>query len=160
MRELIIAIGLLLFIEGMLYALFPSKMKNMLKAIEKMQIGQLRISGLLFAIIGFGVLWFITAGFNPMYIFYSLIAAAFVFMAMRYTNKKKVRMDKPMQQNIYIQGDNITKTEVKDSVLNRSNIGSDGKSKAEQVQNIKELLDSGAIDDDEFKQMKKEILGK
>ena len=25
---------------------------------------------------------------------------------------------------------------------------------------IKELLDSGAIDDDEFKQMKKEILGK
>jgi hypothetical protein len=69
----------------------------------------------------------------------------------------------PVQQNVYqniIQGDNITKTEVKDSVLNRSNIGSDGKSKAEQVQNIKDLLDSGAIDDDEFKQMKKEILGK
>jgi hypothetical protein len=69
----------------------------------------------------------------------------------------------PVQQTIYqniIQGDNITKTEVKDSVLNRSNIGSDGKSKAEQVQNIKELLDSGAIDEDEFKQMKKEILGK
>ena len=66
---------------------------------------------------------------------------------------------KNVYQNI-IQGDNITKTEVKDSVLNRSNIGSDGKTKAEQVQNIKELLDSGAIDDDEFKQMKKEILGK
>ena len=120
--------------------------------------------------IGFGILWFALSGFtNPMIIFYSLIAAAFVFMAMRYTNKKKVRMDKPMQQNVmdkpiqqnvYIQGDNITKTEVKDSVLNRSNIGSDGKSKAEQIQNIKDLLDSGAIDDDEFKQMKKEILGK
>ena len=69
----------------------------------------------------------------------------------------------PVQQNVYqniIQGDNITKTEVKDSVLNRSNIGSDGKTKAEQIQNIKDLLDSGAIDDDEFKQMKKEILGK
>jgi len=69
----------------------------------------------------------------------------------------------PVQQTVYqniIQGDNITKTEVKDSVLNRSNIGSDGKSKAEQVQNIKELHDSGALDDDEFKQMKKEILGK
>ena len=38
---------------------------------------------IVFAIIGFGILWFITAGFNPMYIFYSLIAAAFVFMAMR-----------------------------------------------------------------------------
>ena len=69
----------------------------------------------------------------------------------------------PVQQNVYqniIQGDNITKTEVKDSVLNRSNIGSDGKSKAEQVQNIKDLLDSGAINEAEFKQMKKEILGK
>ena len=58
MKELIIAIGLLLFIEGMLYALFPSKMKNMLKIIEKLPVGQLRISGLLFALIGFGVVWF------------------------------------------------------------------------------------------------------
>jgi len=49
MKELIIAIGLLLFIEGMLYALFPSKMKNMLKIIEKLPVSQLRISGLLFA---------------------------------------------------------------------------------------------------------------
>ncbi len=57
MKELIIAIGLLLFIEGMLYALFPSKMKNMLKAIEKMYISQLRISGLVFAIIGFVIIW-------------------------------------------------------------------------------------------------------
>ena len=111
--------------------------------------------------IGFGILWFVLSGFsNPMIIFYSLIAALFVAMAMRYTNKKRDRMDKPMQQNIYIQGDHITKTEVKDSILNRSNIGSDGKSKAEQIQNIKDLLDSGAIDDAEFKQMKKEILGK
>ena len=59
-----------------------------------------------------------------------------------------------------VQGDQITKTEIKDSVLNRSNVGSGGKSKAEEIKEIKELLDSGAIDDDEFKQMKKEILGK
>ena len=58
MRELIIAIGLLLFIEGMLYALFPSKMKNMLKTIEKMQINQLRTGGLLFAVIGFIIVWY------------------------------------------------------------------------------------------------------
>ena len=57
-----------------------------------------------------------------------------------------------------VQGDEVT--EIKDSVLNRSNIGSGGKSKAEEIKEIKELLDSGAIDDDEFKQMKKEILGK
>mgnify|MGYP001319372990 CR=1 FL=1 len=51
-------------------------------------------------------------------------------------------------------------TIVKDSVINRSNIGFGEKSKAEEIKDIKELLDSGAIDDDEFKQMKQEILGK
>ena len=58
MKELIIAIGLLLFIEGGLYASFPSKMKNMLKTIEKLQVNQLRIGGLLFAIIGFAIVWY------------------------------------------------------------------------------------------------------
>ena len=58
MKELIIAIGLLLFIEGMLYVLFPSKMKNMLKTIEKLPVSQLRISGLLFALIGFAIVWY------------------------------------------------------------------------------------------------------
>ena len=58
MKELIIAIGLLLFIEGMLYALFPSKMKNMLKMVEKFEINQLRIGGLIFTIIGFIIIWY------------------------------------------------------------------------------------------------------
>ncbi len=58
MKELIIAIGPLLFIEGILYALFPSKMKNMLKIIEKLPISQLRISGFLFALIGFVIIWY------------------------------------------------------------------------------------------------------
>ena len=58
MKELVIAIGLLFFIEGMLYALFPSKMKNMFKMIEKLPVGQLRISGLIFAIIGFAIIWY------------------------------------------------------------------------------------------------------
>ena len=58
MKELIIAIGLLLFIEGMLYALFPSKMKNMLKIIEKLSINQLRMGGLLFTLIGFIIVWY------------------------------------------------------------------------------------------------------
>ena len=58
MKELIIAFGLFLFIEGILYALFPSKMKNMLKIVEKFKINQLRTSGLLFALIGFLIVWY------------------------------------------------------------------------------------------------------
>jgi hypothetical protein len=58
MKELIIAIGLLLFIEGMLYALFPSKMKNMLKIIEKLSINQLRFSGIIFSLLGFIIIWY------------------------------------------------------------------------------------------------------
>ena len=58
MKELVIAFGLLLFIEGFLYALFPSKMKNMLKTIEKMQVNQLRTGGLIFALIGFAIVWY------------------------------------------------------------------------------------------------------
>ncbi len=51
MKELIIAFGLFLFIEGILYALFPSKMKNMLKKMELINDSQLRTGGLVFAII-------------------------------------------------------------------------------------------------------------
>ena len=58
MRELIIAFGLFLFIEGILYALFPSKMKNMLKKLELIKDSQLRMGGLIFAIIGFIIIYF------------------------------------------------------------------------------------------------------
>ena len=57
MKELIIAFGLFLFIEGALYALFPSKMKNMLKKIDTIKDSQLRSGGLIFAIIGFLIIW-------------------------------------------------------------------------------------------------------
>jgi uncharacterized protein YjeT (DUF2065 family) len=58
MRELIIAFGLFLFIEGVLYALFPSKMKNMLKKLDVVADKQLRTGGLVFAIIGFIIIWY------------------------------------------------------------------------------------------------------
>ena len=58
MRELIIAFGLFLFIEGILYAIFPSKMKNMIKKIEIIRDGQLRMGGLIFAIIGFIIIYY------------------------------------------------------------------------------------------------------
>ena len=59
MKELIIAFGLILFIEGILYALFPSKMKNMLKKMETIKDSQLRTGGLVFAIIGFIIIWYL-----------------------------------------------------------------------------------------------------
>jgi uncharacterized protein YjeT (DUF2065 family) len=59
MKELIIAFGLFLFIEGILYAIFPSKMKNMIKKIEFIKDSQLRLGGLIFAIIGFIIIYYI-----------------------------------------------------------------------------------------------------
>ena len=59
MRELIIAFGLFLFIEGILYAIFPSKMKSMLKKLELIKERQLRSGGLIFAVIGFLVIYYI-----------------------------------------------------------------------------------------------------
>ena len=59
MRELVIAFGLLLFIEGILYALFPAKMKSMLKKLELVKDSQLRSGGLIFALIGFVIIYFI-----------------------------------------------------------------------------------------------------
>jgi len=58
MKELIIAFGLFLFIEGILYALFPSKMKNMLKKLELIKDSQLRTSGLIFALLGFIIIYY------------------------------------------------------------------------------------------------------
>jgi uncharacterized protein YjeT (DUF2065 family) len=59
MKELIIAFGLFLFIEGILYALFPSKMKSMLLKLNQVNNSQLRSSGLIFAVIGFVIIWYI-----------------------------------------------------------------------------------------------------
>ena len=58
MKEIIVAFGLFLFIEGSLYALFPSKMRNMLKKIEFISDAQLRTGGLVFAIIGFVIIYY------------------------------------------------------------------------------------------------------
>ena len=58
MKELIIAFGLFLFIEGILYAIFPSKMKSMLKKLEMISDSQLRTGGLVFMILGFFIIYF------------------------------------------------------------------------------------------------------
>jgi uncharacterized protein YjeT (DUF2065 family) len=61
MIELFIAFGLFLFIEGILYALFPSKMKIMLSKLKLLKVNQLRIGGLIFAILGFIIIYYLKA---------------------------------------------------------------------------------------------------
>jgi uncharacterized protein YjeT (DUF2065 family) len=59
MKELIVAFGLLLFIEGIFFTLFPTKMKNILLKLNDVTNSQLRTGGLIFAVIGFIVIWYI-----------------------------------------------------------------------------------------------------
>ena len=72
-------------------------------------------------------------------------------------DQKEVKVDQTVIHGDYVDDRD---TIVKDSVINRSNIGPDGKSKAEELREAKSLFKEGLIDHDEFKQMKKEILGK
>ena len=58
MNELIIAFGLFLFIEGIIYALFPSKMKNILIKLNNLKDSQLRKFGIFFFTIGFIIIWY------------------------------------------------------------------------------------------------------
>jgi hypothetical protein len=57
--DLITAIGLLFFIEGLFLAIFPSRIKNILELIKDTSINKLRIFGLVFLIIGFAIIWYI-----------------------------------------------------------------------------------------------------
>ena len=59
MDDLIVAFGLFPFIEGILYAFFPSKMKSMLEKLKMINDKQLRSGGIIFALIGFFIIWFI-----------------------------------------------------------------------------------------------------
>jgi hypothetical protein len=75
--------------------------------------------------------------------------------------RQKMREEKKVDQTI-VHGDYIDDrdTIVKDSVINRSNVGAGEDDKVAKLEKIANLKKEGLIDDDEFKQMKKEILGK
>ena len=72
--------------------------------------------------------------------------------------KLKADMSAPKTE---IHGDYVDDrdTIVKDRVINRSNVGG-GSSKMQELKDLAEMKEKGLIDDDEFNQMKKEILGK
>jgi|TARA_B110000211_G_scaffold56993_1_gene63604 uncharacterized protein YjeT (DUF2065 family) len=59
MKDLITALGLLLFIEGLFFAIFPTRIKNMLKSIEGIPPNKLRSTGIFFVVVGFLIVWYI-----------------------------------------------------------------------------------------------------
>ena len=59
MKDLITALGLLLFIEGLFLAIFPTRIKNMLKSIEGVPPAKLRSIGTFFLLLGFLIVWYI-----------------------------------------------------------------------------------------------------
>ena len=59
MFEILTAVGLLLFIEGLLYALFPGGMKSMLNSMKDLSEQKLRVGGFIFAIIGFLIIAYV-----------------------------------------------------------------------------------------------------
>ena len=59
MNELIIAIGLIFFVEGLFLAIFPSRIKSILELIKNTPENKLRIYGFVFLIIGFLIIWYI-----------------------------------------------------------------------------------------------------
>ena len=78
--------------------------------------------------------------------------------------RMNLRRSRPnsIQQNVVqniVQGDTITKTEIKDSVINRSNLGNNEDDKVAKIEKISEMKEKGLISDEEFEKMKKDIIG-
>jgi hypothetical protein len=75
--------------------------------------------------------------------------------------RRKMMDEKKVDQTI-VHGDYVDDrdTIVKDSVINRSNVGAGSSSKMQELEKLKEMFDSGFISKEEMENMKKEILGK
>ena len=59
MNIIIAAFGLLLIFEGLLYAIFPSTMKNLIKKMIESSDETLKWSGITSAVFGLIIIWFV-----------------------------------------------------------------------------------------------------
>ncbi len=59
MQDLIVALGLVLVIEGLLYTLFPDALRRMLLALLDTPAAYLRFGGATVALIGLGIVWLV-----------------------------------------------------------------------------------------------------
>ena len=75
---------------------------------------------------------------------------------------RRIMLNENKVEQTVVHGDYVDDrdTIVKDSVINRSNVGAGGDDKFTKLKELTEMKEKGFIDDAEFKQMKKEILGK
>ncbi|MGI9351846.1 MAG: DUF2065 domain-containing protein [Rhizobiaceae bacterium] len=59
MDDLIVAIGLVLVLEGLIYALFPQGMRNMVEEMAKLPDSTLRALGVVALCLGVLVVWIV-----------------------------------------------------------------------------------------------------
>jgi hypothetical protein len=59
MSDLVLALGLMLVIEGCLYALFPDAMKRAVAVVLEQPSSSIRAVGLVAALIGLGIAWLV-----------------------------------------------------------------------------------------------------
>lgn len=60
LEKLFLAIGLVLALEGALYALFPTLLRTMLRQLEQVTDSQLRVGGLMALTLGLLLVWLIS----------------------------------------------------------------------------------------------------
>jgi uncharacterized protein YjeT (DUF2065 family) len=59
MSDVVAALGLILVLEGALYALFPDAMKRMAAQVLEAPVDTLRVVGLVSAALGVGIVWIV-----------------------------------------------------------------------------------------------------
>jgi uncharacterized protein YjeT (DUF2065 family) len=59
MSDFIAAVGLVLVIEGLAYAAFPGAMRRAVEIMASSPDGQLRVAGIVSAVVGLMIVWFV-----------------------------------------------------------------------------------------------------
>ena len=62
--HVLMALGLVLVIEGLLYALVPAQLRAMMLAMQKLSDDQLRIGGVAAMAVGVVVVWLVRSALN------------------------------------------------------------------------------------------------
>lgn len=62
MSDLAAALGLVLVIEGALYALFPDRMRQLMEQMRQIDASRMRTAGLIAALVGLTIVWLARSG--------------------------------------------------------------------------------------------------